>query len=119
MAFSFMENRMPQDHSDLIHFWQTASMTLFGILTTIGAFWFGIMRHLLKKDDIINLIELHSPYLQERESIMTRLDMAKDMQSQFASALQKNTEVMSELKTQIAVLGKTLENLEARIEKEI
>lgn len=50
---------------------------------------------------------------------MTRLNIAKDMQVQFAAALQKNTEVMSELKTQIAVLGKTLANLEARIEKEI
>jgi hypothetical protein len=110
---------MPLDHSALIHFWQTTSMTLLGILTTIAAFWFGIMRHLLKKDDIVELIELHSPYLQERDSIMARLDMAKDMQVQFATALQKNTEVMSELKTQIAVLGKTLENLEARIEKEI
>jgi hypothetical protein len=119
MAFNIWRTQMPEDNSDLIHFWQTASMTLFGILTTVAAFWFGIMRHLLKKDDIVELIELHSPYLQERESIMTRLDMAKDMQVQFASALQKNTEVMSELKTQIAVLGKTLENLESRIEKEI
>jgi hypothetical protein len=110
---------MPEDNIDIIHFWQTAAMTLFGILTTIGAFWFGIMRHLVKKDDIIELIELHSPYLQDRENIMTRLDAAKDMQSQFASALQKNTEVMSELKIQIAVLGKTLQNLESRIEKEI
>jgi hypothetical protein len=107
------------DSSDLIHFWQTFAVTLFGILTTIGAFWLGVVRHLLKKEDIVELIELHSPYLQERETIMTRLDIAKDMQVQFASALQKNTEVMSELKIQIAVLGKTLENLEARIEKEI
>ena len=110
---------MPEDNVDIIHFWQTACLTLFGILTTIAAFWFNIVRHLLKKEDIIELIELHSPYLQERETIMTRLDLAKDMQVQFASALQKNTEVMAELKTQIAVLGKTLENLESRIEKEI
>jgi hypothetical protein len=32
-------------------------------------------------------------------------------------ALQRNTEVMNELKVQIVMLGKTLEALEARIER--
>jgi len=106
-----------QDPSNLLNFWENVSMTILGILVTIGGFWLGIMRNLLSKKDIIELIELHSPYLRERESIMTRLDMARDMQVQFASALQKNTEVMAELKTQLAVLSKTLENLENRIEE--
>jgi len=106
-----------QDPSNLLNFWENVSMTILGILVTIGGFWLGIMRNLLSKKDIIELIELHSPYLRERESIMTRLDMARDMQVQFASALQKNTEVMAELKTQLAVLRKTLENLENRIEE--
>lgn len=102
----------------IVAFWKTIAMALIGVLTTIGAFWLGIVRHLLSKKDIIELIELHSPYLQERESIMTRLEIAKDAQVSFAQALQKNTEVMSQLKTQIAVLSKTLENLEKNIEKQ-
>lgn len=107
----------PTDPSNLLNFWENVSMTILGILVTIGGFWLGIMRNLLSKKDIIELIELHSPYSKERESIMTRLDMARDMQVQFAQALQKNTEVMAELKIQLAVLSKTLENLENRIEE--
>ncbi len=104
------------DPSNLLNFWENVSMTILGILVTIGGFWLGIMRNLLSKKDIIELIELHSPYTKERDSIMTRLEMTRDMQVQFASALQKNTEVMAELKTQLAVLAKTLENIENRIE---
>ena len=106
------------DNNHIIQFWQTISLSLLGVLTTVGAFWFGIMRHLVKKQDIIELIELHSPYLQERESIMTKLEITKECQQTFAQALQKNTQVMSELKTQLAVLSKTLEHLEKRMDKE-
>lgn len=101
----------------VVQFWQTISLALLGVLTTIAAFWFGIMRHLVKKQDIVELITLHSPYLQERDTIMTKLELAREAQNNFAQALQKNTQVMSELKTQIAVLSKTLEHLEKRIEK--
>lgn len=107
---------MNDDH--VIQFWQTISLALLGVLTTIAAFWFGIMRHLVKKQDIIELIELHSPYLQERDSIMTKLELTRECQTNFAQALQKNTQVMSELKTQLAVLSKTLEHLEKRMDKE-
>jgi hypothetical protein len=108
-----------QDPTHIINFWENVSMTVIGILVTIGAFWLGIMKNLLGKKDIIELIELHSPYTKERETIMTRLDITREMQTQFANALQKNTEVMAELKTQLAVLAKTLENLESRIEDRI
>jgi len=106
------------DPSSLMNFWENVSMTILGVLFTIGAFWLGIMRRLLSKEDIVELIELHSPYSKERESIMTRLEISRDMQTQFANALQKNTEVMAELKTQLAVLSKTLENIENRIDKQ-
>jgi hypothetical protein len=48
---------------------------------------------------------------------MERLNSHKEIQSAFASALQRNTEVLNELKVQIATLGKTLEALEDRIER--
>jgi hypothetical protein len=48
---------------------------------------------------------------------MERLASNKETQAAFASALQRNTEVMNELKIQIATLGKTLEALEDRMER--
>jgi hypothetical protein len=44
------------------------------------------------------------------------LNSNKENQAMFANALQRNTEVMNELKVQIAMLSKTLEALESRIE---
>ena len=41
--------------------------------------------------------------------------MNKEMQEQFADALQRNTEVMNDLKVQIATLSKTLETIETNI----
>jgi DNA-binding HxlR family transcriptional regulator len=48
---------------------------------------------------------------------MERLNSGKESQLAFATALQRNTEVMNELKIQIAMLSKTLETLEERIER--
>jgi hypothetical protein len=63
------------------------------------------------------MIETQSPYCQDRQFIMERLASNKENQVQFATALQRNTEVMNELKIQLATLGKTLEALEDRIER--
>jgi len=49
---------------------------------------------------------------------MERLAINKEAQAAFAMALQRNTEVMTELKIQIATLGKTLEALEERIDRQ-
>lgn len=69
------------------------------------------------KAEVLHMIETLSPYLQDRQFIMERLNNNKENQIAFANALQRNTEVMNELKIQIAMLGKTLETLENRIEK--
>ena len=50
---------------------------------------------------------------------MERLAANKESQAAFASALQRNTEVMNELKIQLVTLGKTLEALEERIERNV
>jgi hypothetical protein len=72
---------------------------------------------MVTKSEIENLIQTHSPYMQDRQFIMERLASNKEIQTAFSNALQRNTEVMTELKIQIATLGKTLEALEDRIEK--
>jgi hypothetical protein len=48
---------------------------------------------------------------------MERLAVNKETQAALTNMLQRNTEVMNELKIQIATLGKTLEALEERIER--
>jgi len=48
---------------------------------------------------------------------MERLASNKENQAVLTNMLQRNTEVMNELKVQIATLGKTLEALEERIER--
>jgi predicted nucleic acid-binding Zn-ribbon protein len=72
---------------------------------------------MVTKSEIENLIQTHSPYMQDRQFIMERLASNKETQTAFSNALQRNTEVMTELKIQIATLGKTLEALEDRIER--
>ena len=71
----------------------------------------------LSFQEIENLIQTHSPYLQDRQFIMERLASNKESQTAFANALQRNSEVMNELKIQLAMLSKTLESIEDRIEK--
>ena len=48
---------------------------------------------------------------------MERLNVNKENQKNFAEALQRNTEVMNELRIQIATLTQTLETIEARMER--
>lgn len=101
----------------IIHFWENIATTSIGIIVTMIGFWVAIGRNMATKAEVSHMIETLSPYNQDRQFIMERLAVNKESQAQLSLALQKNTEVMSELKAQIAVLGKTLENLENRIEK--
>jgi hypothetical protein len=55
--------------------------------------------------------------MKDRQFIMERLAVNKESQAAFANALQRNSDVMNDLKIQIATLGKTLEALEDRIER--
>jgi hypothetical protein len=103
--------------SNLAHVWQIVATTSIGIIITLITFWAALVRHVVTKSEIENLIQTHSPYLQDRQFIMERLASNKESQAAFSMALQRNTEVMNELKVQIAMLGKTLEALEDRIEK--
>jgi hypothetical protein len=49
---------------------------------------------------------------------MERLSVNKETQAALSITLQKVIEVMNELKVQIATLGKTLEVIEERIERQ-
>ena len=101
----------------IIHFWENLATTSLGIIVTMIGFWFTIGKNMTTKADVIDMIETKSPYLHDRQFIMERLAINKETQAALTNMLQRNTEVMNELKIQIAMLGKTLEALEDRIEK--
>lgn len=101
----------------IIHFWQSIATTSIGIIVTLMGFWVAIGRNMATKSEVIELIKTQCPYSNDRQFIMERLATNKETQTALTSMLQRNTEVMNELKVQIATLGKTLEALEDRIER--
>jgi hypothetical protein len=101
----------------IIHFWESVASAAIGIIITMAGFWIMIGRNMATKAEVLGMIETQSPYVHDRQFIMERLNSGKESQAAFASALQRNTEVMNELKIQIAMLAKTLEALEDRIDR--
>jgi hypothetical protein len=92
--------------------WQNIATTAVSIVITLVGFWAGVIRHMATKQDVCELVENRSPYIKDRQFIMERLSVNKEIQNQLSLALQKNSEVMNELKVQIATLAKALEALE-------
>lgn len=103
----------------IINFWQIIASGSVSVVITLITFWLGIGRKIVLKDQISEMIRLESPYTQDKQFIMERLASNKETQTVLTNTLQRNTEVMTELKIQIATLGKTLEALEDRIERSI
>lgn len=101
----------------IIHFWENLATTSIGIIITMLGFWFTIGKNMVTKAEVAHMIETQSPYNEDRQFIMERLATNKESQIAFAAALQRNTDVMNELKIQMATLSKTLEAIEYRIEK--
>lgn len=102
----------------LTHFWQSVATVCIGVIVTLIGFWAGVGRKIVGRDEISEMIKNDSPYNQDRQFIMERLASNKETQHALTTMLQRNTEVMNELKIQIATLGKTLEALEDRIERD-
>ena len=103
---------MPDETSTIFSFWQNIGTTAIGVVITLVGFWAGVIRHMVTKQDVCDLVENRSPYIKDRQFIMERLSVNKEIQNQLSLALQKNSEVMNELKVQIATLAKALEALE-------
>jgi hypothetical protein len=105
--------------SEANEIWKYIATTSLGIIITMIGFWFTVAKNTISKSEIVEMIENKSPYLQDKQFIMERLAINKETQAQFSLALQRNTEVMNELKIQLATLGKTLEALEEKIENRL
>lgn len=103
--------------STTLHFWHSLATVSLGIIVTLIGFWVGIGRKIVSREEIHDMISNEGPYIKDRQFIMERLATNKETQAAMTIMLQRNTEVMNELKVQIATLGKTLEALEDRIER--
>lgn len=98
----------------IIHFWENIATTSIGIIVTMIGFWVVIGKNMVTRSEVLAMIETQSPYVHDRQFIMERLNTNKETQAAFSNALQRNTEVMNELKIQIAMLSTTLQTLEHR-----
>lgn len=99
------------------NFWQAIATTAFGIIVSFVIFWATVVRTMVTKEEVCELIQNRSLYAKDRQYIMEKLAVNKEVQNQLSTALQKHCEVMSELRIQIATLAKTLETLEDRMER--
>lgn len=102
------------------HFFENLTTSMLSVIIALIGFWTTFIRNLTTKQEVIDIIENRqgsSQYVKDREYIMERLNTHKQDTNILFRALEKNTEVMTELKIQIATLGKTLEALENRIER--
>ena len=108
------------DPNTLGHFFENFTTSMFSVVIALIGFWTTFVKNLVNRKEVEEMITTNSQagqYAKDRQFIMERLNSHKEDTNILFRALEKNTEVMTELKVQIATLGKTLEALENRIER--
>ena len=105
------------DPNTLGHFFENFTTAMVSVVIALVGFWTTFVKNLVNRKEVEEMIQNQSQYMKDREFIMDRLKDHKEDSATLFRALSKNTEVMSELKVQIALLSKTLEALEHRIER--
>jgi hypothetical protein len=105
------------DPNTVGHFFENMTTAMVSIIIALVGFWTTFIKGLVSRKEVQEMIQNQSQYMKDREFIMDRLKDHKEDSATLFKALSKNTEVMSELKVQIALLSKTLEALEHRIER--
>jgi hypothetical protein len=100
-------------------FFENLTVAMVGIIITLIGFWTTFVKNLVSRKEVEEMIDKNanqSQYVRDREFIMERLNSHKEDTNILFRALEKNTEVMQELRIQMATLTNTLESLEKRIE---
>lgn len=105
------------DPNSVGHFLENLTTSMVSVIIALVGFWTTFVRNMVTKKEVEEMIVNQSQYVKDRQYIMERLNDTKETNTTIFKALEKNTEVMNELKIQIATLGKTLEALEDRIER--
>jgi len=103
------------DPNNLGHFFENFTTSMFSVVIALIGFWTTFVKGLVNRKDVEAMINSHSEssqYLKDRQFIMERLNTHKEDTSILFRALEKNTEVMNDLKIQIATLAKAIEALE-------
>lgn len=104
------------DPNTVGHFLENFTTSMLSVVIALIGFWTTFVKGLVNRKEVEQMIKTQSPYAQDRQFILERLNSNKESQKNFAEALQRNTEVMQELRIQMATLTHTLESLEKRIE---
>ena len=108
------------DPNTVGHFFDNFTTHMASVIIALIGFWTTFVRNLVNKKEVEEMIAAQSQggqYAKDRNFIMERLNDSKEATNILFRALEKNTEVMTELKINIATLSKTLDNLEKRIEE--
>ncbi len=108
------------DPDTLGHFFENFTTSILSILIALVGFWTTFIKNLVNRKDVEEMLATQSQasqYAKDRQFIMERLNTHKEDTSILFRALEKNTEVMHELRIQMATLTNTLESLEKRIEE--
>ena len=111
------KGRLMSDPNTVGSFFESLTTSMVSIIIALIGFWTTFIKNLATKKEVEEMIQNQSQYVKDRQYIMERLNDNKEANNTIFKALEKNTEVMNELKIQIATLGKTLEALEDRIER--
>ena len=101
------------------NFFENLTTSMVSVVIALIGFWTTFVKNLVNRKEVEEMISNNaqsSQYLKDRQFIMERLNTHKEDTNILFRALETNTEVMTELKVQIATLGKTLEALERRTE---
>jgi hypothetical protein len=108
------------DPDTLGHFFENFTTSILSIIIALVGFWTTFIKNLVNRKDVEEMLAAQSQasqYAKDRQFIMERLNTHKEDTNILFRALEKNTEVMQELRIQMATLTNTLESLEKRIEE--
>lgn len=105
------------DPNTIGSFFENLTTSMFMIIVSLIGFWTTFIKNLVTRKDVADMIQQcanQSEYSKDRQYIMERLQSNKEMQDQFYITLLKNTEVLNQLRVQIATLDKTLEHIQSK-----
>lgn len=111
---------MADDPNNLGHFFENMTASMISVIIALAGFWTTFIKNLVTRKEVEEMIHScaeSSQYSKDRQFIMERLNNHKEDTGILFRALEKNTEVMNELRVQMATLTHTLESLERRIEE--
>jgi len=106
------------DPNTLGSFFENLTTSMVMIILSLIGFWTTFIKNLVNRKDVEEMIQScaqSSQYSKDRHFIMERLNDHKETANILFRALEKNTEVMNDLKIQIATLAQAIKTLEHKI----